>query len=80
MNQDLPRRQQQLHDLLFGKGDVPIGALYDAMADRLSCDTQDQQRWLGPYISNLNKNLAERGLRVEPGALKNTYRLVVLTT
>jgi hypothetical protein len=81
MSTDLPKRQKDLHDLLLGRGDVPIPQLFEDMrtADTPDYDLKGQQRWLGAYISALNKSLAERGLRVEPGALRNTYRLVVLT-
>lgn len=75
-----PVQQQALLDRLLGRGDVPIPDLYGTLREPRGDETvQYQQRWLGPYIHSLNKNLAERGLRVEPGALKNTYRLVVLT-
>lgn len=79
----LPRRQQQLFDLLLGRGDVPIDHLYWSMqgnpvrnGDLL---VADMQRWLGPYITALNRNLVDRKMRVEPGALKNTYRLVAVS-
>lgn len=81
MTLDLPRRQQQLHDLLLGRGDVPIPDLYTGMTERAADPDamSDMQRWLGPYITALNRNLADRRLRVEPGAMKATYRLVALT-
>jgi len=75
----LPKRQQQLHDLLLGRGDVQIAALYAGMAERPSDSVSDMQRWLGPYITALNRNLVERRLCVEPGTVKNTYRLVAMT-
>lgn len=73
---NLPRRQKQLYDLLLGRGDVLIPELFIAMdgPEHLSVTTASQQRWLSPYIGNLNARL--EGFRVEPGALKNTYRLV----
>ena len=77
---NLPRRQKQLYALLLGRGDVMIETLYAAITDR-AIDGRamaDMQRWLGPYITNLNRNLVDHGLRVEPGALKNTYRLVAV--
>lgn len=75
----LPRRQQQLHDLLLGRGDVPIQALYETMRETDAVEDPSiaqMQRWLSPYISALNKKITCRGLRVEPGAVKSTYRLV----
>lgn len=88
---NLPRRQKQLYDLLLGRGDVLIMDLYhemhstrrprnaEGMTAVLVSDHEDvaaQQRWLTPYIALLNERLVDHGLRVEPGALKNTYRLV----
>ena len=77
---NLPRRQKQLYDLLLGRGDVLIVDLFTAMKlHHYHTDApliSDMQRWISPYVSNLNKNLADHGLKVEPGALKNTYRLV----
>lgn len=78
---DLPRRQKQLHDLLLGRGDVAITELFAAM--RIDStpdydDTQAQQRWLAPYITMLNDSLSTAGLRVQPGDVKQTYRLVAL--
>lgn len=76
---NLPRRQKELYDRLFGRGDVLIVDLYEFMRDpRPDCSEsiQDMQRYITPYIAMLNKNLADHGMKVEPGALKNTYRLV----
>jgi hypothetical protein len=73
---NLPRRQQQLYDLLFGRGDVPISDLYAAIT-KPDCDNRrDMQQWLGSYITRMNRRLRSHGLKVEPGALKGTYRLV----
>lgn len=80
----LPKRQQQLFDQLLGRGDVPIDRLFYTIATLraqgvpAALKTQYQQRYLGPYITALNRNLAERNLHVEPGALKNSYRLVAV--
>lgn len=75
---NLPRRQKQLYDLLLGRGDVLIDDLMTGVwgTAQFQRTTQTQQRYLGPYITALNRNLCEHGLKVEPGALKNTYRLV----
>lgn len=77
---NLAPRQKQLYDLLLGRGDVLIPELFIAMdgPDHLSVTTASQQRWLSPYIANLNSRL--EGLKVEPGALKNTYRLVATSS
>lgn len=74
----LPRRQRELYDLLLGRGDVPIEELHNVLRNSPPVfSVQAMQRWLGPYIANLNRSLEPHGLRVEPGALKQTYRLVV---
>jgi hypothetical protein len=76
---NLPRRQKQLYDLLLGRGDVSIADIFLALTERFATlgeTTQSMQRRVTPYISALNKNLVDHGLKVEPGALKNTYRLV----
>lgn len=72
----LPERQQKLYDALAGRGDVPISDLCDAIEANL--ENTPAQQWLGPYITRLNRRLAKRGLRVKPGALKGTYRLIVV--
>ena len=82
MSTELPRRQKQLRDLLLGRGDVSIPDLFEAMKLDDTPDYSDvtgQQRWLSNYITALNRSLVDEGLRVEPGALKNSYRLVALT-
>lgn len=82
MSLDLPRRQKQLHDLLLGRGDVAITELFAAMrleSTPVYDDTQAQQRWLAPYITMLNDSIAAQGLRVQPGDVKQTYRLVAQT-
>jgi hypothetical protein len=77
----LPRRQQQLYDRLLGRGDVAISDLFFAIATLHAqgrpdaFDQRFQQMWLGPYITALNRNLSDHRMRVEPGALKGTYRL-----
>ncbi len=74
---NLPRRQMELYTLLLGRGDVPIEDLHNTLRNSPPVfNVQAMQRWLGPYIANLNRNLEPHGLRVEPGALKQTYRLV----
>lgn len=85
MPSSLSRRQQQLYDRLLGRGDVPISDLFFAIAtlhaqgSEQSFNTAFQQRWISPYIVALNRKLADQNLRVEPGALKGTYRLVAAT-
>lgn len=77
----LPARQQLLHDLLFGKGDVLMDELVSAMRDGDLADFAcTPQQWLSPYIGALNRNLVGRKLKVEPGALKGSYRMVAMTT
>lgn len=79
MSNSLPRRQQELYDLLAGKGDVPILDIYGHMggpADHVG-DPRYAQQWLGSHVTRLNRRLAARGLRVCPGRLKGTYALIV---
>lgn len=76
----LPARQQQLYDLLAGKGDVRISDLYAMMGGPLHRAEEPRyaQQWLGKYITLLNRRLEARGLKVEPGELKGSYRLTVI--
>ncbi len=71
----LPARTQQLYDLLFGRGEVLVADIYAAMGGP-AAPTYTQAQWLGPYITRLNRRLRGEGLRVEPGKLKGSYRLV----
>lgn len=66
----LPERPQQLYDALIGRGDVAIADLCKAIGQ-----APDQNR-LGPYITRLNRRIASQGLRVKPGTLKGSYRMV----
>lgn len=80
---ELPRRQRELFNLLLGKGDVLISQMYEHMFYQNKGATEDRpvadlQRRLSPYISLLNKSLVAHNMKVEPGALKNTYRLVAV--
>ena len=79
---NLPRRQKELYSLLFGRGDVMIEDLYHDLTEREATGRAiaDMQRWLSPYITNLNRNLTDHGLKVEPGERKNTYRLVTASS
>ncbi len=77
----LPPSLQSLFDLLIGRGDVEIGIIYAQLGgpqDRAK-EIDDNgrwyaQSWVGTYISRLNRKLV--GMKVEPGALRGTYRLV----
>lgn len=79
MSTDLPRRQQELYDLLVGKGDVPILELYEKLQGPAehAGDVRYAQQWLGPNISRMNRRLAARKLQVKPGRMKSTYALIV---
>lgn len=85
----LRRRQQQaIYDLLRSGTDVHFEELYLAISDKPEhhrrVDVKDEQSrsaaqsWVAPYITRLNRRLAEHGLKVVPGLLKHTYRLVPL--
>lgn len=82
-------KQQILVDTLMGKGDVPIAALYDALGGPPQHAERVLERrgprggggsyahaWISTYIRRTNQNLTKDQLRIEPGALKRTYRLV----
>lgn len=75
---NLSRHQKVLYGLLLGRGDVSIDLLHHALSGvrRSPLSTSAKQRWLGPYIQRLNRRLSHEGMKVEPGALKGTYRLV----
>jgi len=85
---DLSPRLDQLYRFLLGKGDVPVVDLYASMmpglkdarerGERRFGGTLYAQAWIGAYIARLNKRLAAHGLRVEPGLVKRTYRLVAV--
>lgn len=73
----LPRRQKALYDRLVGRGDVGIFDLYAAVTGRACAQpSRYAQTYISPYVRRLNRRLAAQGLKVEPGALKQTYRLV----
>jgi hypothetical protein len=77
---ELPARQQQLYDLLAGRGDVMIADIYKAMKGprERKDDLRYQQQWLGKYITLLNRNLVERDLKVRPAQTKGAYCIVIL--
>lgn len=72
---NLPRRQKQLFDALLGKGDVSWQTLCDAIEAE---PTVHLAQYLGPYITKLNRRLVKSSLKVEPGRMKGTYRLVAI--
>lgn len=72
----LPDRLNRLYVALKGKGDVSMDALCEAIEANL--ENTPSQQWLGPYITRLNRRIAKQGLAVKPGALKGTYRLIVV--
>lgn len=74
----LPRREQDLYDLLAGKGDVAIIALYIAMGGPEFADPTYPQKWLGPYITRLNRRVKNLRMKVKPGVARETYQLVIL--
>lgn len=75
---DLPPKQKALYDALRGQGDVPIRTLYLAVfPDGGTAPDGQEQMWLGPYISKLNRRIGKHGQAVRPGRLKGSYALVV---
>lgn len=75
MSLALSDRERELLAILEGKDDVLIPVIYFKMGGPNGKTVVYQQRWLGGYISRLNKALEGSSLRVEPGALKRSYRL-----
>lgn len=71
----LPARTQQLYDLLFGRGDVPVADIYAAMGGPADA-AYTKAQWLGPYVTRLNRRLKAEGMRVKPGKMKGAYCLV----
>lgn len=72
---DLPPQLQRLYDELLGKGDVRWDHLFKALGLQ---EGRDPQQALGPYVVRINRRLKSCRMRVEPGLLKKTYRLVRL--
>ena len=72
---DLPAQLQKLYNALFGQGDVPFQHLFDLLG---LMEGRNPQQALGPYIVRLNRRLKAHKMRVVPGRLKKTYRLVVM--
>lgn len=75
---ELPRREQDLYDLLAGKGEVPIDVLYEGMGGPPCDDPRRRQQWLGPYTTKLNRRIRNLKMRVKPGRLRDTYALVIV--
>lgn len=72
---DLPPQLQKFYDELFGKGDVPWAHLFKVLGLQ---EGRDLQQALGPYVVRINRRLRTQRMRVEPGQMKKTYRLVRL--
>ena len=75
MIDNLPPKMNVLYRALFGQGDVGIDELAEGLG--LGADRHPQQA-LGPYVTRLNRRLAKHKMKVEPGRMKRTYRLVAL--
>ena len=73
----LPRREQDLYDLLAGKGDVPIAAIYQAMGGPEDRDPRYHQQYLGIHVTRLNRRLKNMRMKVKPGEARGTYTLVI---
>lgn len=76
----LPPVQAKLYAAVLHREDVKIEEIYAAMRDPAAVpqhtSVRDQQMWLGPYLTKLNRRLKNYGLRIVPGQLKGTYRLI----
>lgn len=73
----LPKREQDLYDLLAGKGDVAIDDLFRDMGGPEYDESRNRQQWLGPYVTKLNRRLKKLKIKVRPGVARGTYRLEV---
>ena len=74
---DLLRPMQRLlYMTLRGAGTVPIELLHQKLYGPSNLTLRRKQQQLGPHISRLNMHLVVRGFRIEPGAQKQTYRMV----
>lgn len=72
---NLPPKMDVLYRTLFGQGDVA----WETLADTLGLGQERHpQQALGPYVTRLNRRLAKHRMKVEPGRMKRTYRLVTL--
>ena len=69
--------EDAIYRLLRRSGDVPISRLYRAvrLGGGASTIVREQQAYLGPFITRLNKKLATQRRRVVPGVARRTYRL-----
>ncbi len=82
MSNKLTDLQQKVFDLLDAKPntDVPLQDLYDAAYGTdeptlFGMSNRDMQQKMGPLFARINAKL-KRG-RIEPGQLKQTYRLAI---
>lgn len=74
------RHQRALFEALRSNGDVSIDILFQAIdgpGERYVTPTE-RRRWIGSYITRLNRRLAPHRLTIKPGDLKRTYRLNVV--
>jgi hypothetical protein len=75
----LPTKQKAIFEALRGAGDVPFDVLFQAIdGPEHYRSNRQQQRWLGSYLTRLNRSLRDHGMVVQPGDLKRTYRLNVV--
>jgi len=72
----LPPKLAILYGLLEPGEDVHVIHLYERVVGNPMADQRRAQQTLSAYFIRLNRRLKHRKLKVEPGALKGTYRLV----
>lgn len=82
MSNKLTELQQKVFDLLDAKPntDVPLADLYstvysEGQSSLFPPSNRDMQQKMGPLFARINTKL-KRG-RIEPGMLKQTYRLTI---
>lgn len=74
---ELPTKMKQLLDVMEPAGqDVTVVKMFEAVkGEKATAEYRHLQQHMGPYITRLNRRLAQYRYRVEPGRLKGTYRL-----
>lgn len=74
---ELTPRQRDLLKMLPLNEDVSVTTLYESFIGHADGrDRRQAQQYLGSWITRLNRRLKKHRLRVQPGRLKHTYRLV----
>lgn len=76
MSSDLPPKLKILHDVLKDGGDVHVLNIYQRVVGKETNDHRYAQQCLQRFFQRLNTRLRKEKLRVQPGVVPCTYRLV----